>query len=126
MNVPLVLCYNLSPERAARIQTICLVQKLRLRTVAPAEYGEPIGALAGLFPAAGSPAPDFPADEEMLVLCGFPEPALHAFLQGFRKAGVAPVALKAVLTPTNANWNSVQLYQELRREHAAMTERPRG
>ena len=120
MSAPIVLCYNLGPEREARLRTLCLIQKLRLRPVAPEEYAEPIGALAGLLPPAGSLAAE-PFSDEMLVLCGFSEPALNAFLQGFRKAGLPPVALKAVLTPSNAVWDSRQLWLELRQEHAAMT-----
>lgn len=122
MTTPTVLCYNLGPEREARVRTLCLIQKLRLRPVSPAEYGEAVGALAGLFPTSGASAAE-PFGEEMLVLCDFSEAALNGFLTGFRKAGLPPVSLKAVLTPTNAAWNSRQLYEELCREHAAMAAR---
>ena len=59
--------------------------------------------------------------DEMLVMAYFPQGMMNVFLQGLRRAGVAPVALKAVLTPTNAAWSSAQLHEELSREHAAMT-----
>ena len=122
MNTPLVLCYHMGPERTARLKTLCLIQKLRFRVVAPEEYGESIGALAGLLPKSNAPAPaSSSVQEEMLVLCHFSESALNGFLLGFRKSGMTPVALKAVLTPTNADWNSLQLYEELRREHAVMS-----
>lgn len=38
-----------------------------------------------------------------------------------RRIGVAPVALKAMLTPTNATWDSVKLHAEIASEHEAMT-----
>ena len=34
--------------------------------------------------------------------------------------GIAPVALKAMLTPTNAAWNSEKLHAEIAGEHQAM------
>ena len=38
-----------------------------------------------------------------------------------RRAGVRPVALKAVLTPTNAAWDSNALYAELCKEREAIS-----
>ena len=117
MQLPAILCYNLPPEREGRLRTLCAIQKIRLRPVSPAEYGKAVGALAGLLPDDGAPQAAIPFQEEMLVLCGFSEAALDAFLRGFRQSGMAPVALKAVLTPSNAAWSSTALCAELRREH---------
>ena len=121
MAAPIVLCYNLGPERTARIRTLCMIQKLHLRPVEQQEFAEPVGALVGILPVSGVPMPENPFTDEMLVLCGFSEPALQSFLQGFHKSGIPPVALKAVLTPSNVQWDSQQLWEELRREHTAMT-----
>lgn len=118
----LILAYNLSAERAGRIRTLCAVQKLRLRLVNPEEFGLPVGVLAGVLPPAEA-APVEPFEEEMLVLCQLSEDALQRFLMGFRKSGIPTVALKAVLTPTNASWNAKALRDELKKEHAAMTGR---
>lgn len=117
-----ILAYNLSPERAGRIRTLCAVQKLRLRLVKPEEFGLSVGVLAGVLPPAEPTAAE-PFFEEMLVLCQLNESELERFLMGFRKNGIPPVALKAVLTPTNATWNARALRDELKKEHAAMTGR---
>ena len=45
---------------------------------------------------------------------------LEGLLQGLRAAHVPPVALKAMLTDTNAAWTAPALYAEIAREHAAM------
>ena len=45
---------------------------------------------------------------------------LDAFLRGIRQKAGGTVALKAILTETNMEWDSVQLYQELQRERQAM------
>jgi len=120
MSVPTVLFYRLDGERGARIRTLCVMQRLRVRAVAPEEYGEPIAALAGLAPLAGEAAPGEGFTDEMLVFCGLSDAQLDRFLRDFRRAGLAPVALKAVLTPDNARWSSVRLREELSREHEAM------
>lgn len=59
--------------------------------------------------------------DEMMVMKGFSNSRLDQFLKGMRKAGIERVDYKAVLTPTNCRWNSWQLYQEIRKEHEAMT-----
>ena len=58
--------------------------------------------------------------EEMLVLCNFSEARLDALLQGMRRSGIR-IALKAMLTESNAGWTFLQLYEELLKEHAIMT-----
>ena len=45
---------------------------------------------------------------------------LNQFLQEIRAAHLPGVGLKAVLTPTNMEWSSVRLHDELRREHEAV------
>lgn len=56
----------------------------------------------------------------MLVLCNFSEARLDALLQGMRRSGIR-IALKAMLTESNASWTFLQLYEELLEEHARMT-----
>ena len=45
---------------------------------------------------------------------------LNAFLHGFRADKIPPVSLKAILTPTNAGWNALQLHDELVKEREAI------
>ena len=56
----------------------------------------------------------------------FPPALVQAFLQGLRRAGVRPGGLKAVLTPTNAQWDSLALYTELCREREAISQARRA
>ena len=60
---------------------------------------------------------------EMLVFAGMDQPEVFAFLQALREAGIGPVALKAMVTPFNACWSPEALFQELEKEHAAMTKK---
>ncbi len=41
-------------------------------------------------------------------------------LKAFCEHGLAGVGLKAVVTETNRGWNSLQLFEELKKEHAMM------
>lgn len=45
---------------------------------------------------------------------------LDVFLAAYKKAGIAPIPLKAVHTEYNDKWSLYALCEELRREHAAM------
>ena len=58
--------------------------------------------------------------DEMLVMANFTNALLHAFLKSTQQAKMQAIPLKAVLTPTNAAWDSVRLHDEIQKEHAAM------
>lgn len=121
MNTPLLLLYNLDNPKGAKIRRMCLPLGLRTRLVAPEEYYLPLGDLAeGASSAAAEAGETF--SDEMLVLVNCTGPLLDRFLQGFRRNKIPPVALKAVLTPTNRTWSSYALYAELLRERQAIQE----
>lgn len=119
MKPPVLLTYNLCGERAAKIRLVAMRFRIRVRGVQPAEYDRPIGEL--LESASGGTWTGETFADEMLVMAHFPSPLLQAFLQGLRCAGVRPVALKAVLTPTNAGWDSRALHAELCKEREALS-----
>jgi hypothetical protein len=99
---------------------------IRVREVGRDEYALPIGALAGI-PVARPSSAEAPAsppfDDEMLVMCHMMTNELDAFLRAMREAGMPRIDLKAVLTPINVLWNSIDLHSELAREHASMQRR---
>lgn len=99
--------------------------KLRLRTVtvAPENYGKSLGSLAGY--AAGTvpvSAETTLPETGLLVMCGLKNSRMDKLLAALRTAGIR-ISHKAVLTPTNQNWNVYQLAQELERERQAMEKR---
>lgn len=119
---PILLCYNLKDEKFKKIRLAAMRFKIRLRPVKPEEYGQTLAALCGMEPPAQAAAQPQPFGDEMLVMAHFPGLLASQFLQSFRRLGISPVALKAVLTPTNCMWDSVQLHNEIAMEHAAMTQ----
>lgn len=119
MNHPMVLLYNLDNPKGAKIRRMALPLGLRTRLVAPEQYGLTLAALTeGEEPESPWAGEGF--EEEMLLLVNCPGPLLDRFLQGFRRNKIPPVALKAVLTPTNREWDSVALHAELCREREAI------
>ncbi len=118
-----VLLYNIAADKLKKIRMILLRLGLQGRVVTAEDFAQPVGQLAGL--AGFSPAETAQEDageafrEEMLVMCDLPSTVFSAFLNALRQ-NRCPVALKAVLTETNAGWSSVRLHRELAAEHAAM------
>ena len=120
MKPPVLLTYNLHGERAAKIRMAAMRFRVRLRAVERREYARPLAELVENGPDGDWNGKAF--DEEMLVMAHFPPALVQAFLQGLRRAGVRPGGLKAVLTPTNAQWDSRALHTELCREREAISQ----
>ena len=124
MNEGVVLLYNADTQREKEIRTLCLRCGIRVNTVPASLFGLPLRELLPAGQAAAAQmVPTAAQDsfsEEMMVICGLTRPKLMLFLDEFKKQGIRPVALKAVLTEHNQAWDSVTLYQEISREHAFM------
>ena len=121
MSTPMLLMYNLENEKGSKIKLICLKLRIKIRVVKPEEYLQPLGAVAGLEPGNNSLYQGEGFGDEMLVMVNFANDMLNSFLQEMRKHQLKPVALKAVLTPTNAGWSSIALHDEIKKEHEVMT-----
>ena len=123
----------------------------RLRAVKKEEYGLPVGVLAGVKGldedvlreveetqkeesaqklADGRLQREVPENDssrkrdfsdEMAIMAGFSSAQIDAFIYALRKKGVGRIDYKAVLTPYNMKWDSVQLYEEIKKEHKMMT-----
>lgn len=111
-----ILLYHITGIKEAQIRLLCGGQKISLRPVLDSELHTPLGALVGRPTPLTQKGDGTTFSEEMLVLVDFAESALDQFLQTYRESGIAPVSLKAVMTPHNQGWDSVALYLELVRE----------
>ena len=116
---PTILTFNLTDARLSKLRFLCMKLGLMVKPVPAEDCCQPISALCGLSdPADAAPAEAF--SEEMLVFCHMDNAAVNRFLQTAKQMRVAPVALKAILTPTNAAWTPAQLCAELKDERAAV------
>lgn len=120
MSAPVILVYNLDKPQKLKLMFVCAQLKILCHSVPPSDYGQSIAALAGL----RKRSPEAYAGEgfadEMLVMANFTNSLLQAFLNMMRQNRIPTIALKAVLTPTNADWDSVRLHDEILKEHEAM------
>ncbi len=117
-----VLLYNFTDkERTDKVKFVFVLMGIKIRSVPKADYLQPIGALSGVtrlerteevYEGEGF-------GEEMLVICNLTDAQMNQMLAYFRKEGIQ-IALKAALTPANMNWSSVELHDELVREHEAI------
>ena len=107
-------------KRLAKLRMIAMKLGIRIRPVEKWEYLQPIGAFAGVCDSMESFYDGDGFSDPMLVMAHFSEPLFDAFLQALRASALPSIALKAVLTNTNAAWNSLELHEELCEEHAAM------
>ena len=116
---PTILTFNLTDARLSKLRFLCMKLGLAVKPVPAEDCCQPISALCGLSdPADAAPAEAF--SEEMLVFCHMDNAAVNRFLQTAKQMRFAPVALKAILTPTNAAWTPAQLCAELKDERAAV------
>ena len=117
-----ILMYNLDSEKGRKLKLLCLKNRIRIREIRPEQYLEPVGYLAGMkeISSDGKVYDGQGFDDEMLVFRGFDGQSLPAFLREMSRNKVERVALKAVLTPGNVNWDSIQLHEEIKKEHEAL------
>ena len=120
MTQPVLLCYNLSGEKMQKIRLAAMRLKIRVRPVEKDEYAQTVAALCGLEEKTDAGYVGAGFEDEMLVMAHLSSLQASQFLQSLRRLGVPPIALKAMLTPTNCEWNSLTLHNEISSEHAAL------
>ena len=117
---PMVLCYNLQPEKLGRLRVLALRLGIGVRVAEPEQFALPVGALAGVTETPETVEAVEPFAGEMLVMAHFRPGMLDAFLNGFRQSRIPSVKLKAMLTETNAAWSAARLHREILAEHEQM------
>ena len=120
-----VLLYNCSGPQWTKLHQMMMMLRFRIRVIRPEQYRLTLEQLAQ---GQGEPAADsvpqaFP--ESMMVFCGVGQAQLEAILNAVRLSKLPPIPLKAVLTDSNREWDSVRLHKELLKEKAAL-EQPAG
>ena len=126
----MALYYNpgngIPARQTALMKSVFVRMGVRIRNVGPEDVNQTVGYLAGLKGferQEAETAGELPViPEQVLVLKGFSGGRLDLLLSSLRRAGVPKIDLKAVLTEQNSGWTFYRLYEEIRAEHASMTE----
>lgn len=118
---PSALFYNFQDDlRTREIRRFLHRAGISTRTVTAPEFLQPLGYLFEIPGFSENPMFNLGQNftEEMMIMKDFSDQQLNDFLQFVRSSGFRRIDLKAVLTPVNQHWNSMQLYQELTKERA--------
>lgn len=118
-----VLLMNFKDKKQLKgIQMTAFLLKLKVRVVDEKDFFQPLGYLAGV--EGINPVEEVfhgtPPDHEIMVFAGVPDSKLQRMLAEMRKNRIKKVDHKAVLTPTNVYWNTIELFEELDKEHRAL------
>lgn len=119
----IALFYNFSDDRLRKAKFALMPLKIAVKSVEKQDFNQPVGYLAGIKDI--EPLPEKYSgdgfDEEMLVMHNFTNKSMELLIKALLKCGVGRIPLKAVVTPTNKDWDSVSLYNAIKADHEAMT-----
>lgn len=119
--------------RKNKLMRALLPLRMKIKEVPQGDYGKPMGYLAGVkefvegeesdFSGAAQLAREEVLQErlsgEMLVMAGLNGDRIDQVLRALHKAGLS-IPYKAVLTPSNQNWDAWKLFAEVKQEHETM------
>lgn len=111
-----VVLFHVPPKTEKQVAQLLWPYDISVRTVSREQYTTPLGVLLGLRKAGRMlPSLGFEFAEPMLLMHGLPDDMVDAVLAQLKAAKIS-IDLKAITTPTNLEWNAMQMYAELRRE----------
>lgn len=120
-------------ETSKEKQVVNLCRKLGLKTrkLKDSDAKITVGTLTGngkinaspdnqMLNTANQNVPNGYALPELIVFSGLKDNKLDEFLAEYKKMGIAPIGLKAVVTIHNVNWTMYELAEELIRERISI------
>ena len=115
----LILTFGLEKQKIKVVRNIAQKNNIFVKEIAPKDYRQKIGTLAGIDGFTREKAfyngPDFPL--EMMVFSGIDSEQMDKFLADYKQTGEESVPLKAIVTPRNIFWTAEKLFHELWEEH---------
>lgn len=122
MKTTVLLFHIQDRTRLHALKKIAMLMKIRVKVVDKKDYLQPVGYLAGIkeLEAQHMVYEGEELEEEMMVMAGFTNNQIDEWISSMRKAKLAKINYKAILTPMNITWTSLQLYKELKQEHEQM------
>lgn len=123
-----MILYNLKEnmmlmQKEKAFLEICKELKIPVKKLEDADVCKSVGALVGnsaVFSGTQERIPKGYELPEVLIFHGLEEQALDRFLARYKERGLAPISLKAIVTPFNISWSLYQLIRELQREEGEL------
>ena len=128
MKETILLFHAPDKDTLLKIEMALFPLHVRLRRVAKEDYVQPLGALAGVkdIPRIEATYEGDELSDTLFVFAFFSDNRLNQALAALRKSGAGTFPYKAILTPTNQNWNALQCFSEIRREHETIQKQLKG
>jgi hypothetical protein len=120
----IVLLYNLdNTDKGRKVKFTLIRLGIRIKNISKEQYNQAVGALAGMkeHTLVDEDYTGEGFEEEMIVMKGLSSSRIDQMLLQFRKNDISKINLKAIITPSNQTWNSIQLYEEIKKEHEEMS-----
>lgn len=114
-----LLAFHFNETELFQLRQLAAALKIRIEAVDSIDYKQTLGDLVSgkKNPLTEAFTGDVP-EENLLLLCDFTEKRMDKLLLSLRKSQLQ-IDYKAVLTPTNRQWNVLRLLLEMRAEKAA-------
>lgn len=124
-NLGMIMFHINNLKKEKQLTALCRSLGLATRNIKQQDIDKPLGSLSIQGGMKGSgvllngerkKAPDKYRLPELIVFSGLSEESLDRFLEEYKRSGIEPVDLKAILTPTNISWTIYELVCELEKE----------
>ena len=119
------------PSKEKQVVNLCRKLGLKTRKLEDSDAKITVGTLTGNGKINASPdnqmlnianqnVPNGYSLPELIVFSGLKDNKLDEFLAEYKKMGISPIGLKAVVTIHNVNWTMYELAEELVRERISI------
>ncbi len=119
------------PSKEKQVVNLCRKLGLKTRKLKDSDAKITVGTLTGngkinaspdnqMLNTANQNVPTGYSLPELIVFSGLKDNKLDEFLAEYKKMGIAPIGLKAVVTIHNVNWTMYELAEELIRERISI------
>lgn len=117
-----VLYYVQDENKRIQLEVLCMGMSLQAKQLKTSDLNMQVGVLAGMKGIkpvntdAEEKAPAIFCMPEVIIFAGVSDKVLDEFLASYKNIGLAPIKLKAVATPRNAEWTLYHMVRELAQE----------
>ncbi len=112
-----VLLYNFDDKELPILKRAIMPLHFGIKVIVGDDIYLPVGYLAGMTdnPEKREYTGEIPG--KLVVMGGFANSDIDKLILAMRRVGFGREVLKAVITPTNAQWCGAELYNEVNKEH---------
>lgn len=112
-----VLLYNFDENELPALKRAIMPLRFGIKVIVGEDVYLPVGYLAGITDNHDKREYTGEIAGKLVVMGGFANSDIDKLILAMRKAGFGREILKAVITPTNAQWCGAELYREVNKEH---------